>query len=295
MKKILLPLFCFLMFESQARTWTVNVTNFQFSPASMNVSVGDVIHWTWGSGFHTTTSLSVPAGATTWNAGLNKAGDFFDYTITTSGSYSYQCDVHPAQMQGTFTATAVLPVTLSAFNISDKNGKAALAWTTLTETNVNYFSIRKSLDGSDFKEIGRIPATGNSSLQKNYSFTDDKITSSTRYAYYTLAIVDKDGKMQLSPMKLFRNKKANPKIIISLSPNPVSVIGHLLIKFNADKPGLMQAKVLDEQGKLILKTEMSTVQGINNSHVHLGGIAKGKYTIQFTLDDLHESYNIIKN
>lgn len=283
------------MFESQARTWTVTVSNFQFSSSSMNVAVGDVIHWAWVSGFHTTTSLTVPGGAASWNAGLTKSGDFFDYTVTTLGTYTYQCDVHPAQMQGTFTATSVTPVTLSAFNISDKSGQAVLAWTTLTELNANYFSIRKSLDGSDFKEIAQIPAAGNSSLQKNYLFTDDKISSSTRYVYYALAIVDRDGKTQLSPIKLFKNKKASSKIIISLSPNPISDMGHLMIKFNADKPGIMQAKVLDEQGKLILKTEMSTVQGINNSHIHLGGIAKGKYTVQFTLDDMHESYSIIRN
>lgn len=295
MKKILLLLACFFYLTAHATVWNVTVQNFQFSPANLNVKVGDVIHWTWGSGFHTTTSLSVPAGATSWNAGLTKTGDFFDYTVTATGSYSYQCDIHPAQMQGTFTATSVTPVTLSSFNVSDKNGKAELAWTTLTELNANYFSIRKSLDGSDFKEITKIPAHGNSSVQNNYSFTDDKISSTTRYVYYALAIVDRDGKTQLSPIKLFKNKKARSKIIVSLSPNPISNMGHLMIKFNADKPGQMNAKLIDDQGKLVMETNLAATQGINNGHIHLGAVAKGTYTLQFNVEGSSESYRIIRN
>ncbi|HEV8083782.1 MAG TPA: plastocyanin/azurin family copper-binding protein [Chitinophagaceae bacterium] len=295
MKKILLPFLCLILLKSQATTVTVNVSNFQFSSPNINVKVGDVVHWVWASGNHTTTSLFVPAGAASWDAPLVKSGDFFDYTVTVTGSYSYQCDNHPAQMQGTITATVVTPVTLSVFNIIAAGGKASLHWTTLTELNADHFSIRKSLDGSDFKEIAQIPAAGNSSIQKDYSFVDDKISSSTRYIYYALAIVDKDGQTQLSPIKIYKNKTSSAKLIISLSPNPISEMGHVMLKFNADKPGTMSAKLIDAQGKLVLQTDLSAVTGVNNGHIHLGGISKGTYTFQFTLDGISESYRIIKN
>lgn len=295
MKKLLLPLLCLFFLKSQATVWTVNVQNFQFTPANLNVKVGDVVHWVWVSGFHTTTSLSVPAGAASWDASLVTAGDFFDYTVTATGSYSYQCNNHPLQMQGTFTATSVTPVILSAFNITAEGGSANLSWTTLTELNADHFSVRKSLDGSDFKEIAQIPAAGNSAIQKDYSFVDDKISSSIRYVYYALAIADKDGKTQLSPIKIFKNKTAKAKLIISLSPNPISGMGHLMLKFNSDKPGTMSAKLIDAQGKLVLQADLSAVTGVNNGHVHLGEISKGTYTFQFTLDGISESYRIIKN
>lgn len=295
MKKLLLPLLCLFFLKSQATVWTVNVQNFQFTPANLNVKVGDVVHWVWVSGFHTTTSLSVPAGAASWDASLVTAGDVFDYTVTATGSYSYQCNNHPLQMQGTFTATSVTPVILSAFNITAEGGSANLSWTTLTELNADHFSVRKSLDGSDFKEIAQIPAAGNSAIQKDYSFVDDKISSSIRYVYYALAIADKDGKTQLSPIKIFKNKTAKAKLIISLSPNPISGMGHLMLKFNSDKPGTMSAKLIDAQGKLVLQADLSAVTGVNNGHVHLGEISKGTYTFQFTLDGISESYRIIKN
>ena len=132
-------------------------------------------------------------------------------------------------------------------------------------------------------------------MQKNYSYTDNNISSSIRYAYYALAIVDKDGQIQLSPIKVFKNKDAAAKLIISLSPNPINGMGHLMLKFNADKPGVMSAKLIDAQGKLVLQTELSAVTGVNSGHIHMGEISKGTYTFQFTLEGITESYRVVKN
>lgn len=296
MKKILLPLFSFLFLQAKATTWNVTVQNFQFTPATLNVVVGDVIHWVWIAGTHTTTSVTIPAGAAAWSSPMDSTTTTFDYTVTQPGVYSYQCNFHFLfGMTASFTASGTVPIILSSFNISAKNNKPLLSWTTQTEVNADYFSIRKSINGSDFYEIGKVSATGNSVIEKNYSFSDEKISSAINYVYYALATVNKDGKTQLSPIKIYKNKTATPKLIISLSPNPVSSMGHLMLQFNADKPGVMIAKLMDEQGKLVLKSELSAVQGINNGHIHLGNVSAGIYTIYFTLDGINESYRIVKN
>ena len=111
---------------------------------------------------------------------------------------------------------------------------------------------------------------------------------------YALATVDKDGKTQLSPIKIYKNKNALPKLIISLSPNPISGMGHLMLQFNADKKGVMIAKLIDMQGKVVLKTELSAEQGVNNGHIHLGDVPAGIYTIYFSLDGISESYRVVK-
>ena len=56
----------------------------------------------------------------------------------------------------------------------------------------------------------------------------------------------------------------------------------------------MIAKLIDMQGKLILKTKLSAVQGVNNGHIHLGDVQPGVYTFLFTLDGINESYKITK-
>ena len=90
MKKILLPLFSFIFFQAKATTWNVTVQNFQFTPATLNVVVGDVIHWVWIAGTHTTTSVTIPAGAAAWNSPMDLTDTTFDYTVTQPGIYSYQ-------------------------------------------------------------------------------------------------------------------------------------------------------------------------------------------------------------
>jgi plastocyanin len=293
--KTLLPLFfCFIFLQVKATTWTVTVSSNQFTPSSLNVVVGDVIQWVWSSGVHTTTSLSVPAGGATWDASIINTSTTFNYTVTAAGSYSYECSIHTPLMSGSFTATSALPVTISSFNISTQNNNPLISWTTQTELNSDYFSISKSTNGRDFKEIGKVKAAGNSSVEKNYSFSDEKISETSKYVYYVLATVDKDGKTQLSPIKIYRNKSAASKLIISLSPNPISEMGHLMLKYNADKSGIMIAKLIDMQGKLILKTELSAVQGVNNGHIHLGDVSPGVYTFVFSLDGINESYRITK-
>src|SRR5664279_4169314 len=110
---------------------SVDVENFQFSPSSFNVVVGDVIHFEWVNGGHTTSSSSVPMGAATWDANINSFTPTFDYTVTVPGTYNFFCKIHGALvMSGTFVATGVMPVTLSAFNISTQNNKPLLSWTT---------------------------------------------------------------------------------------------------------------------------------------------------------------------
>ena len=98
--------FLFVLTGLHATTYTVNVSNFAFSPSSLpSVFVGDTIKWVWVSGSHTTTSVSVPAGAAAWDNPMNSASTTFSYPITVAGTYTYKCSMH-ASMTGSFTATA---------------------------------------------------------------------------------------------------------------------------------------------------------------------------------------------
>lgn len=294
MKKLLLPLLLTVFVNAKATTWNVSVENFQIVPSTLNVKVGDIIHWVWVNGTHTTSSLTVPAGASAWNSPMTNSSPTFNYTVTRSGTYTYQCNIHPSVMQASFTASAVLPVTLSSFSITPLNGKPVLRWSTSSEDNTDHFSIRKSINGIDLKEIAQVPAAGNSSIKRNYSFTDDNITNSVQYVYYALGIVNKDGKTQLFPIKVYKNGEASVKLITSISPNPVSGMGHVMIQFNANKPGMMNVRVSDMQGRILLQTQLTAVQGLNNGHIHLGDMPAGMYIIDFSLDGVKESYKITK-
>ncbi len=92
--------------QGNATTWNITVQNYTFSPSNVNCSVGDTIKWTWVAGTHTTTSTSVPGGASTWNANINSSTPTFSYKVTVAGTYNYQCNFHFSMgMVGTINAS----------------------------------------------------------------------------------------------------------------------------------------------------------------------------------------------
>ena len=85
-----------------AATFDVQVVNFAFVPATVNIAVGDTVRWIWMAGGHSTTSGAgcVPDGI--WNSGVIGAGSTFSRIFNTSGTFPYFCIPHCAMgMVGT--------------------------------------------------------------------------------------------------------------------------------------------------------------------------------------------------
>ncbi len=114
MKKIysaILVLTVLSVSQAFATTHVVTQSSFTFSPNALNVVVGDIIQFQWTGGSHTTTSVSVPAGAASWDAPLTSASPTFEYTVTVEGAYAYVCTPHVGMgMAGGFLATAAVSV-----------------------------------------------------------------------------------------------------------------------------------------------------------------------------------------
>ena len=305
MKKfVLLPLVITLMtISSKATIHIVQVSNFQFSPANVtDVFVGDTMRWVWVSGSHTTTDdnatykgspTSLPAGASSWNSNINSASTTFDYMVTVAGVYNYLCQPHAAGMKASFTASnAVFPIKLSSFAVSGSSGKAILKWNTMSEQNTDYFSVRRSLDGTKYSEIAKILAAGNSTSEKFYSFTDLTVEKG-HYYYYGIVTVDKDKKEQFSETKMFKGDGSIYKLVLTLSPNPINAGGHLMMTFNAEKEGKMEVNLINAQGQIIYKNQMQAYQGVNNGHVHLGNLAPGTYALICILNGVKESHKVV--
>lgn len=297
MKKLFTLFVMLLLLKTSFATIdTIKVSNNQFTPATLNAHVGDTIFWQRLEGFHTTTSItgSIPTGAATWDAPLQTSGASFTYILKITGTYNYECTIHAPNMEGVINVTGALPVTLSNFTVSpSKANSALLSWATATEQNTDHFEIMRSTTGNNFEKISSVPAKGNSSSLTNYAYTDNLLPANFRFIYYSLSIVDKDGRKTLSDIKMFRNVNGSPKLIASISPNPVSRPGHLMLQFNSDKEGSMHAALYDATGKLVKQADMSAVTGLNNGHFHIGEVQPGTYTIVFTMDTQKESYKIV--
>lgn len=70
----------------------------QFNAAVLTIGQGDTLHWTWFADpiGHTVISFSQTGGVPDWQTPglLNGAGQSFDHTFTTLGTFTYYCSVH---------------------------------------------------------------------------------------------------------------------------------------------------------------------------------------------------------
>lgn len=97
--KIIFVLLFFCTHQVTATTTTVTISNFQFSPNTVTINVGDTIEWVNNDPFAHTTS-SDQSGL--WDKTL-APGDVFTRIFNDQGSFSYRCTFHPSM-----TATVVV-------------------------------------------------------------------------------------------------------------------------------------------------------------------------------------------
>ena len=294
---LLLTAFCSV---SKSAIHSVTVSNFQFNPSNLGtIQVGDTVRYQFTQGFHNASSVNVtngvPAGAAQINSGDPSGANprTYDYTVTVAGTYNYVCDVH-SSMVGSFTAVGSLPAILKSFNLTSTSAKKPLfSWVTVSEENVSHFTIRRSYDGNKYSDAGRVAATGNSSVERLYSYTDNTLNNFYKYIYYTLALVDKDGKEKLSKVLMFKNLDATSKLITLIGPNPIKRPTEMMIQYNAEKEGKMVAKIFDLSGKMVLQLQMSAFPGLNNAHLHVCDLSAGLYNVQFSYNGIKENKRII--
>ncbi len=116
----------------------------------------------------------------------------------------------------------VLPITLINLTANLQKQNVLVNWQTTTELNTSFFNVQRSVDGLHFINIGKIAASVNSNVLKNYNFTDSNIISdlNTSTIYYRLQIVDKDGHFSYS--KIVFVKLFTSDISLTFWPNPVN-------------------------------------------------------------------------
>ena len=83
--------------EGAPQTYQVQITDFAFKPAQINIKAGDLVIWTNEDPVsHTVESDS---GSEISSLSLSK-GRSYSHTFETTGTYSYHCSIHPS-MKGT--------------------------------------------------------------------------------------------------------------------------------------------------------------------------------------------------
>lgn len=153
----------------------------------------------------------------------------------------------------------VLPLTIDQFQGIYSNGFIQLMWTTFTETRMDHFGIERSSDGTNFRQIGSVSASGDLISNIKYSFSD--VMAEKGSNFYRLAMVDSDGNYTYS--KVITVSVDVKGISVSVVyPNPFSK--RVQVRINCYNPEQITIRVIDNAGQVV-RTQLENVQrGENN-------------------------------
>ena len=230
------------------------------------------------------TNLNPPGGTNgnTYFFVVTNVNDWTDYTNyfyaipgPTSTTGTYGNGDHWAQT----SASIVLPIDLLSFSGYKDGGRNQLRWTTSTEQNNRGFEVQRSLDGVNYNAIGFVNSMangGNSSVQLNYTFTDNNVTGLRQY--YRLRQVDFGGNNKLSNIVLIKSDKPTIITIDGIFPNPATTTINLLV--GAPVKDKVSIVVTDMAGRIMITKNMNVETGSNTLPLDVSGLAGGNYFIR---------------
>ncbi|HMQ70468.1 MAG TPA: T9SS type A sorting domain-containing protein [Ignavibacteria bacterium] len=229
---------------SMATTHVVTVSSFQFTPNTLSVTVGDTVKWQWVDGSHTTTSVTIPNGATPWNSPMTSSNQTFSYAVTVAGTYNYQCTPHSSIMMGNFTASAGGGNTLLTENFDYPAGDSlgAHGWVSFSGGSTNYLAVTSpglTYTGYPLSNIGNATT----------------VLTSGQDAYKDMSSVDSTGAIYVSFMVNVTSAQAGNYFFALLPPNSTSFYS---ARFYAQDDGGLKfglSKAAESTGPIVYTTD----------------------------------------
>ena len=158
-----------------------------------------------------------------------------------------------------------------------------LSWSTLSESNNDFFTVQRSDDGRHWKDITTIKGKGYSSTKSTYSYNDFNYFSPL--TYYRLKQTDFNGETTFSNIVSIEN---NTQSNIKLYPNPTSNV----VNVSSLKSDILLIELYNQTGQLLLS------KNVNNKFfkLNLSNYKNGIYILKTTHQNGNISYKkVVKN
>jgi hypothetical protein len=181
-----------------------------------------------------------------------------------------------AEVIGCSARPALLPIHLISFQGNmNKNNKVTLNWTVADNEIANIFEIERSFNGRDFTTVAIVFASGKMNTE-NYMYYET-VTDNDK-VMYRLKMIDKDREVNYSKILIFQLKSttsSNIKII----GNPVN--DKLTFSYTSSATQLVDVKVYDMSGRVVLKNKVNSLEGSNVISLPLSSTFKpGMYVVE---------------
>ncbi len=150
-----------------------------------------------------------------------------------------------------------------------------LTWVTGEETNTKEYVIERSKDGSNFYEIDRIQAKGNTQSAKTYSIIDNNPLKGKNF--YRITELDFSGNKTFSPT-LYVKLSGESKVELEVFPNPAFNI--VTVSTVNSQSYLNRMQVFDLAGKLVLSNNFNG----NTTKINVSILNAGSFILRVTTD-----------
>ncbi len=172
-----------------------------------------------------------------------------------------------------WSAPTALPVTLTTFEGKNADNAVFLKWQTASELNNDYFSIERSVDGSEFSSIGIIRGSGTRDDVSNYSFIDYHPLFGKNY--YRLKQFDLDKGFAYS--KIIVIDYVDESGGVALFPNPTN--GELNLYFNHIPSDNSVVFIHSTNGQLLAQFDLANIEN-QQLVINVANYPKGTYFVK---------------
>jgi hypothetical protein len=170
----------------------------------------------------------------------------YNYSNSVNGTFPNSNNLSPNYwIDVRFQPDFPLPVTLSDLKATPANSDILVSWKTSSETNNKGFEIQRSNNGTDWYAVNFINGAGESTIIKNYNYTDKALAPGLYY--YRLRQEDFDGKSKLSPVVTATISGKGTVSLFANYPNPFSTTSTL--RFDLPRDQKIRLSIFDLAGR----------------------------------------------
>lgn len=168
-------------------------------------------------------------------------------------------------------AASPLPVKWLYFNATDQGKEVLLNWGTAQEEFNDYFTVERSADFVNIRELMQVPGALVSNQPLQYSYVDKAPLSGV--SYYRIRQTDLNGEVTYTDWESI-NKTAGKAI--ALYPNPAS--DFIMFTNRTQEAGLIQ--LFDVSGRIVLSRKVDVSE--KQMTLMLSSLISGIYQLQFS-------------
>ncbi len=170
----------------------------------------------------------------------------------------------------------LLPITLGSLEGINEGEYNTITWITNSEINNDFFSLERSVNGTDWEVIGIIQGAGTSQDAHFYAFRDDD--PYLPISYYRLSQTDNDG-FKTSSHVIAVNANLSDEIISGIFPNPANANAHFTYRGISSEN--LTLTVINAFGEIVSSTTFEDLKKDETKTIPIEKFASGVYQILY--------------